>query len=78
MTLADLPFSHWRLLFHVNDQPIKGHFARDQPISFSDRRAIGLHTVLTGFSSDLRFASQSPPQILRRRNVSLFSGYVLI
>ena len=34
----------------------------------------GRNTVLTGFSSDLRFASQSHPQILRRRNVGLFSG----
>ncbi len=48
-------------MFHVSDQPIKSHFAGDQPISFSDRCAIGLHTVLTGFSSDQRFASQSPP-----------------
>ena len=34
----------------------------------------GRNTVLIGFSSDLRFASQSHPQILRRRNVGLFSG----
>ncbi len=34
--------------------------------------AIGLHTVLTGFSSDLRLASQSPPanfKAAKRRSV---------
>ena len=46
---SDLTSSHWRLLFHVSDQPIKSHFAGDQPISFSERSAIGLHTILTGF-----------------------------
>ena len=35
----------------------------------------GRNALLTTFSSDLRFASQSHPQILRRRNVGLFSGY---
>ena len=39
------------------------------------RPPVDLHALLTTFSSDLRFASQSHPQILRRRNVGLFSGY---
>ena len=34
----------------------------------------GRNALLTTFSSDLRFASQSHRQILRRRNVGLFSG----
>ena len=36
----------------------------------------GRNALLTTFSSHLRFASQSHPQILRRRNVGLFSGYL--
>ena len=59
-------------MFHVSDQPIKSHFAGDQPISFSDRHTVGFHSFLTGFSSDLRFASQSPPanfKAAKRRSV---------
>ncbi len=70
--MADVTFSHWRLLFHVSDQPIKSHFAGDQPISFSDRHTVGFRSFLTGFSSDLRFASQSPPanfKATKRRSV---------
>jgi hypothetical protein len=55
--------------FHVSDQSITTHF---QPISYSDPQAVGFHSVLTTFSSELRFAVSVDPRILglaKRRSV---------